>query len=116
MATYAAVIPTNGSANGRMVKIVATSSPGTSLHTAHATALDEVYIWAMNTDTVARKLTIEMGGTTSPDDDIEVTIAAESGFILVVPGIRLTGGIIIKGFAAATNVIVCAVNINRITA
>lgn len=115
MATYTALIA-SGSSDGRMVKVAATSTPGTTLHTTHATDLDEVFIWAVNSDTTDRKLTIELGGTGAPDDLIEVTIPAESGLALVVPGIRLTGGVVVKAFAAAANVILCAVNVNRITA
>lgn len=114
MATYTPLTPT-GSTNGRMIKVGATSTPGTELHTCHATDKDEVYVWAVNSDTVDRKLTIELGGTTSPDDTIERTIPAESGLLLIVPGIRLTGSVVVRAFAATTNVILCAVNINRIT-
>jgi len=115
MATYNVQIA-SGSSNGRMIKVAATGTPGTELHTAHATDKDEVYIWAVNSDTVDRKLTIELGGVTSPDDTIERTIPAESGLILIVPGIRLTGSVVVRAFAATANVVLCAVNVNRITA
>lgn len=62
----------------------------------------------MNTDTTARKLTIEWGGTTSPDDLIEVTIPPESGLILVVPGLIIKGNatpLVVRAFAASANVI-----------
>lgn len=114
MATYTVVIPT-GSTNGKNIKVGATGTPGTLLHTAHATAIDEVYVWASNTDSSARKLTLEVGGVASPDDLIEVTIAAESGEVLVLPGRRLTGGVSVRAFAATANVINCGVNVNRIS-
>lgn len=114
MATYVATIA-SGSTNGRPIKVAATSSPGTTVHTAHATSLDEMYIWAVNTDTTARKLTIEFGGTSSPDDLIEITIQPEVGPVLVVDGVRVTGSVIIKAFAATANVIVLLSNVNRIT-
>jgi hypothetical protein len=41
-----------------------------------------VWIYAMNTDTTARKLTLEWGGTSSPDDLIEITLPAEPGLVL----------------------------------
>lgn len=106
------IIP-SGSINGRNIKIAATASAGTTLHTCHATHFDEVYVWATNTDTVDRKLTLECGGTTSPDDLSEMTIPAEGGPILVLPGVRYTGSVVIKAFAAAANVINCQVNVNR---
>lgn len=114
MATYTAQIP-SGSTNGKMVKIVPTSTAGTLLHTAHATDIDEVYIWAVNSSGSDVKLTIEFGGATSPDCLIEKTIVAEDGLALIVPGIRVTGGIEIRAFAATANVIMCAVNVNRIS-
>lgn len=114
MATYTVQIP-SGSTNGRMVKVAATATAGTLLHTAHATDIDEVYVWAVNSDTTDRKLTIEFGGVSSPDDLIETTIVAESGLVLVVPGIRVTGGVAVRAFAATANVIMCAVNVNRIS-
>lgn len=116
MATYTPQLPTGGGGNGRMVKVAATSTPGTELHTCHATDKDEVTIWAVNSDTTDRKLTIELGGTTSPDDLIEQTIPAESGFKLVVPGARLSGSVVVRGFAATANVVMCLVIVNRISA
>jgi len=114
MASYSAQIA-SGSTNGKMVKAAATATPGTLLHTAHTTDIDEVFVWAVNSSGSPVKLTIELGGTTSPDDLIEKTIAAEDGLVLVVPGIRLTGGTVVRAFAATGNVILCATNVNRIT-
>lgn len=115
MATYTPIVPTGGGGNGRMVKVAATSTPGTELHTCHATDKDEVYVWAVNSDSVARKLTIELGGTTSPDDLIEITLPPEDGLVQIVPGIRMTGSVVVRAFASSANVILCAVIVNRIT-
>lgn len=105
----------SGSTDGRPIKVVATATAGTTIHTAHATNKDEVWLWAMNTDTTARKLTIELGGTTSPDDLIEVTIAPESGLVLVIPGIPLTNSVVVRAFAATANVITIVGFVNRIS-
>lgn len=105
----------SGSTNGRPVKVAATSTPGTTIHTAHATATDEIWIWAQNTDTTDRKLTIEFGGTTAPDDLIEVTIPAEAGLVAVVPGLVLTNSLVVKAFAATADVVTCLGYVNRIT-
>ena len=105
----------SGSTNGRGVKVAATATPGTTIHTAHATSLDEVWLWCVNSDTVARKLTVEFGGTTSPDDLIEVAIPAESGLVLVSPGLTVTGGVVVRAFAATANVLVVMGHVNRIT-
>lgn len=108
----------SGSTDGRMIKVAATSTPGTTIHTAvsgtTANTWDEIWLWAVNSDTTARKLTIEFGGTTSPDDTIELTIPAESGLFLVVPGWVLQNGSVVKAFCATTNVVMIGGYVNEI--
>jgi hypothetical protein len=116
MPAIAPVLLSN-STNGRQIKVVATASPGTDLHTATATddAYDEVWIYATNSDPVSRDLTVQWGGTTSPDDSITLTLPAKSGPVCIIPGIRLRGGVVVKAFAAAANVVLIAGNVNRYT-
>ncbi len=76
--------------------------------------MDEVWLWAVNSDTSNRKLTIELGGTTSPDDTIEVTIPSESGLVLVVPGLVLNGGVVVRAFSASADVLMISGFVNRI--
>src|SRR3972149_1947087 len=114
MATFSKV-RLSGGTNGRNIKVVATATLGTTIHTAHATALDEVWLWAVNSDTTDRKLTIEFGGVTSPDDLIELTIPAESGLVIVIPGIILTGGVVVTAFCATANVVMIHGFVNRLT-
>lgn len=105
----------SGSTDGKQIKVVATATAGTTIHTAHATALDEIWLWAVNSDTTARKLTIEWGEATAPDGNVEVTVPAESGYLLVIPGMILTNSLVVKAFAATTNVILINGYCNRIT-
>lgn len=114
MATFAKQ-KLSGSTDGKMVKVVATATPGTTIHTAHATSLDEIWLWAVNSDTTDRKLTIEYGGATSPDCLIEVTIPAESGLVLVAPGLILTNSLVVTAFCATANVVMLGGYVNRIT-
>lgn len=116
MATYTKTL-LSGSTNGRMIKVAATATPGTTIHTAVAgtSSLDEVWLWAVNSDTTARKITIEFGGTTSPDDLIEITIPAESGLIEIIPGWLLQNSLIVKAFCASANVVMIGGFVNRIT-
>jgi hypothetical protein len=104
----------SGSTNGRGIKVVATSTLGTTIHTAHATALDEVWIWAVNSDSTDRKLTIEFGGVSSPDDLIEFTVPAEDGLHAMVPGIPVTGSVVVTAFCATANVVMVHGYVNRI--
>jgi hypothetical protein len=115
MATFTKTL-LSGSTNGRPVKVAATGTPGTTIHTAVSgtSSIDEIWLWAQNTDTSDRKLTIEFGGTTSPDDLFEVTIPAESGLMNVVPGLPLNNGLVVKAFAASANVVTLSGYVNRI--
>ncbi|HLE81483.1 MAG TPA: hypothetical protein VJA25_09340 [Dehalococcoidia bacterium] len=108
----------SGSTNGRGILIAATATPGTAVHTAvtGTTDFDEVWLWATNTDTTARKLTIEYGGQTSPNDLIEFTVPTEDGFYLMVPGLVLNNGLIVTVFCATANVVTIHGFVNRITA
>jgi hypothetical protein len=117
VATYGKQLLSGGT-NGKNIKVVATASAGTTIHTAVSgtSNLDEVWLYAMNTDSADRKLTLEYGGTTSPDDLVEVTIATEAGWTLVCPGLLLQNGLVVKAFAAAANVVVINGFVNRITA
>lgn len=115
MATYSKV-KLSGSTDGKGIKVVQTSTPGTTIHTAHATDLDEIWIYAVNSESTARKLTIEWGEATAPDGNIEITIPAESGLVLVIPGLLLTNGLVVKAFSAAANTTIIHGYVNRITA
>ena len=117
MATFSKILLSGGT-TGKNIKVVATASAGTTVHTAVAgtSNMDEVWLYACNTDASDRKLTIEYGGTSSPDDLTELTIAAEAGWVLVCPGLLLQNGLVIKAFAAAANVIMVNGYVNRITA
>ena len=108
----------SGSTDGRGVKVAATATAGTLIHTAvagtTANTFDEIWLWAVNSDTTARKLTIEFGGTTAPDDLIEVTIPPESGLFQVVPGLALQNGAVVRAFAATANVVMIHGFVNEI--
>ena len=119
MATFTKTL-LSGSTRGRGIKVAATSSSGTTIHTTgtSATAIDEVWLYAYNSDQSARLLTIQFGGTTSVDDDIKVNIPAQGGLILVAPGLTLTGdgsaGLVVRAYASVTNVITIHGYVNRI--
>lgn len=107
------------STNGRGIKVVATATAGTALHTAvagtTAGTYDEIWLYAYNSDTVDRTLTIEMGGVTVPDDNIVVTIPSKAGLTLVTPGLIMQNGLGIAAFASAANVVTIYGFVNAIT-
>lgn len=110
----------SASTGGRQIKVAATTSPGTVIHTTgtSASVLDEIWIYAYCSDSADRALTLEWGGTTAPDDVIKLTITKDAGLILVVPGLILSGdgttGRTLRAYGAATNVIMLSGYVNRI--
>jgi hypothetical protein len=111
----------SASTDGRAIKVAATATAGTTIHTGSATATtyDEVWLYAQNTDTSAVKLTIEWGGTTAPDDLIEVTVQPEAGLVAIATGLLIKGNatpLVIRAFAATANVITIHGFVNQITA
>lgn len=116
MATYSKQL-LNGSTNGKAIKVAASATPGTTIHTAVSgtSSLDEVWLYAHNTSASAVKLTIEWGEATAPDGNIEINIGAEgTGPILISPGFLLQNGLVIKAFAGTANVINIFGYVNRI--
>lgn len=119
MATFTKTL-LSGSTRGKGIKVAATSSSGTTIHTTgtSASAIDEVWLYAYNGHTSDVELTIQMGGTTAVDDDIKITIPFKSGLTLVVPGLTLTGdgsaGLVVRAYAGTTNVVTIHGYVNRI--
>ena len=113
MATFS-VVKLSESTNGRQIKVVPTATAGQLVHTAHATAQDEVHLYLYNHHTADVLVTIEFGGATSPDDLITQTIPFASGLVKVLDGVPLTGGVTVRLFAATANVIMASGYVNRI--
>lgn len=119
MATYSKQTLSQ-STNGRPILVVATAiASGTLIHTGPnvATTIDEIWLYAMNSSTSTVKLTIGWGGTTDPNDLIEVTLNGESGLYLVAPGLLLKGNstpLEIRAAAATGSVITIHGYANRI--
>ena len=109
----------SGSTNGMGIKVVATSTAGTLIHTAVAgtTNFDEVWAWVVNTHSAAVDLTIEYGGVTDPDSLINVdAIPVESGLTLVIPGLILQNGLVVRMFGSTANVLICYGYVHNLTA
>jgi hypothetical protein len=120
MATFSK-LHLSGSTDGKLIKVAATATAGTTIHTGSTTAstYDEVWLYAVNSDTTDRKLTIEWGGTAAPDDLIEFTVKAENGLYLIVPGLVLKGNataLVVRAFCATANVVSVGGYVNRIAA
>lgn len=111
----------SASTDGRPVRVQATSiASGTTIHTGSNTAstYDEIWLYAMNSSATSVKLTLGWGGTTDPDDLIEVTVLPEAGLVAVAPGLLLKGNatpLIVRAAAATANVVTIHGFVNQIT-
>ena len=109
MATFTKLClqPAGTTGTGLAIKVAATATAGTAIHTASSTAttIDEIWLYAVNSSASSVKLTIEWGQADAPDGNIELTIASESGLTLVTPGLLLQNSLVVKAFAATANVI-----------
>jgi hypothetical protein len=111
-------IPLSGSTDGRGIKVVATASSGTTIHTAttSTTDCDVVTIYAYNSSASAVNLTLQWGGTTSVDDDIKLSIPATSGLTLIVPDMVLRNSLVLRAYAGTANVVTIHGFVNRVAA
>lgn len=108
----------SGSTDGKPIKVAATGSPGTAIHTALSgtAGWDEIYMWVSNPTANARLLTIGWGSETDPDGLIckDVSIPANSPPIPIVPGIVLQNAAAVTAWADAANALLITGNVNRI--
>ena len=109
----------SGSTDGRGIKVVQTATAGDTIHTAvagqTAGTYDEITLFAYNDHASAVLLTIEWGGVTVPDDILRLTIPSQSGDTYVIAGKILQNSVVVRAFAATTNVIVITGYVNSIT-
>jgi hypothetical protein len=108
----------SGAADGLAVKVAATSSTGTTIHTASSSTsageFSEIFLWATNTSTAAVQLTVEWGTTTAADGNIIVTVPPKEGLMAVVPGLILHNSKVVTAFAAQADVILLVGYANEI--
>ena len=121
MATFTklSLQPAGSTGTGLGIKVAATSGTGTAIHTASSTAttIDEIWLYAVNASNTAVKLTMQWGGTTAIDNDIELTVQPEAGLVTVIPGLLLQGNAsarVVRAFADTANTIVIYGFVNRI--
>lgn len=96
-------------------------SAGTTIHATGTSSsiIDEVWLYAYNSDISNRLLTIQYGGTTYPDENIKITLPPQSGLTLIVPGLILTGtgsaANTVYAYADVANVLTISGYVNRIS-
>ena len=116
MPTTVSRIPLSGSTHGRAIKIAATATAGTLVHTgtSSTTDCDVVTLYAYNSSASAVNLTIEWGGVSDPDDLIKLSIPATSGLTLVAPDLVIRNSLVVRAFAGTTNVVTVQGFVNRV--
>lgn len=96
----------SGGTNGKGVKVVATATTGTTIHTAIAGTADAhlVTLWAQNNNASGqtRTLTLEWGNT-STDNNVITAIPARTGLTMIADRIPLQNGLLITAFADVAN-------------
>lgn len=113
MANATVKILFSGSVQGKPIKVVQTSTLGTTIHATgiglYTSVFDAIYLQAYNGHTSDVVLTIEFGGATVPDQNLVQTIPFKQGLWMVIDGQPLAGSgaaaLTITAFAATANVI-----------
>ena len=108
MATYSKIL-LSGSTNGKGIKVAGTAiGSATTIHTAASGTgfIDLLDLWAVNSDTVPHKLTLAWGGTTNPDNAIEIFLAPESGLVPVAIKLPIQNSLVVGAFTDVTNMVV----------
>ena len=108
----------SGSTNGKGIKVAATATAGTTIHTAVAgtSDWDEIWLWCVNSSSSDVKLTLEYGEATAPDGNIEYVVPAEDGLKIILPGTILQNELVLKAFAGTADVLIIHGFVNRIAA
>lgn len=110
----------SGSTDGRPILVAATSSAGTVIHTGPTvtTTLDEVWLYASNPSNTQRTVTIQWGGTTSPNDHFVLFLPPQSGLVVVAPGLIIKGNatpLVIRAFCDSANQVNISGYVNEIS-
>lgn len=106
----------SSSTNGRPIAVAATATPGTLIHTATVTGIDEIWLWANNRTAAAATLTLEWGGTGTSDQNLQAfSIPANSSAVLIAQGFCLTSGVAVRAFSGTANALNITGHVNRIS-
>lgn len=104
----------SGSTDGRPIKVAATATAGTLIHTAQASAtdFDVIELQVYNSADTDKWITFECGGVSAPDDHVRRTIPARETVTVRVPPLR--NSLVLRAFAETTNVLVVSGQVRRI--
>jgi len=109
----------SASTDGRGITVTGTAASGTIIHTSISgtSTIDEVWVWAHNTATVSKLLTVEWARSTGQAGQLtRFTVPARDGLYLIVPGLPLQNTRQVRAFAATASIITIHGYVHRITA
>jgi hypothetical protein len=108
----------SGSTDGKGVKVAATSTPGTTIHTATSGAgdIDLVSLWAVNNDAdgETRTLALEWGTTTAADGNIVVNVPCKAGPVFICDRLPIMNSLVVTAFADETNDVLIFGHVQRV--
>lgn len=107
----------SGSTDGKGIKVTGTSAAAdVTIHTAHATDLDLITLWAVNQDAdgEVRTLTIAWGGETDPDNLISVPVPCKAGPVMICDRLPLTNSLVVGAWADEANDVIVYGMVTRI--
>ena len=114
-------IKLSGSSDGEPIGITSTTSSGaTTIHTASGSSgnnsFDELFLWLNNGSTGSITGVLEIGDTVAAHN-IVVTVTSKSQPVLILPGLRVEKGVVIKGWKSTATLTPLNVfgNVNRIS-
>ncbi len=95
----------SASTNGRAIKVVATASAGTLVHTTGGTE-SFVTMDAYNSGTVEQVVVVQWGGTTSPDDHYVFRLPPGRAPVLLFDRKFIAGSLLIRVYSTTANVVI----------
>ena len=119
MATFTKTL-LSGSSYGQPITVNTTTPSTLVIHSTgtSSTVIDEVWLYANNTSTSPVLLTVQFGGTGAVQNAKPITLSPQSGDVLIVAGLPLTGtgsaASTVYAFAATASVITISGYVNRI--
>jgi|TARA_Y100000310_G_scaffold103908_1_gene102240 hypothetical protein len=118
MGQYSRII-LSGSTAGQGIPVTGVlPSQGTVIHTAvtgAAGSIDEVYLWAFNTATLARDISLSIGPTTATGSRFTDTLPAGelAGLQLVMPGLSIQATTVVKAWVTVADAVNIFGHVNR---
>lgn len=110
----------SGATNGRVIKVSATATAGTTIHTATSSDMaegcDEVWLWAGSTHSAGINATLHINSGGDDNQAINFRVPpAYTGPIAILAGHRVCDGVVITATCSVAERVAIWGNVNRIS-